>query len=351
MDPVNKSRHTILHALLMTTILLAAAAVQIPPASGTTVTDDAGTVIAFNATPFRIVSLSPSNTEILAALGLTGRIVGVTDVCDYPPSVKNITRIGGYSSISIEKVAAARPDLVIASDITPQESVGRLRELGLSVIVVAPKNIEHMIRDIRMLGTLTGTESRAGELAENLSARIAAVSPCPSAKGHPTVAHIVWHEPLYVSGNNTLQNDVIILAGGENVFASEDGWSTVPLEEFLVRNPDIIIVNGGGGMDSSSRDIIYEELTGNPQYASLSAVKNNRVYAVNADTISRPAPRIVGALEEVARLIHPECYPEDSSAPAAGATPTIPTQAPGFTSAVAVLIVTMVVATRPFRKR
>jgi len=138
------------------------------PASGVNVTDDAGTTIALNATPSRIVSLAPSNTEILAALGLLDRLVGVTDVCDYPPS-ENITRIGGYSGINIEKVAAARPDLVIASDITPPATVDKLRSLGLAVIVVTPRNIDDMMRDIRLVGAITGRESEAEELVARLS--------------------------------------------------------------------------------------------------------------------------------------------------------------------------------------
>jgi len=307
------------------------------PASGVNVTDDAGTTIALNATPSRIVSLAPSNTEILAALGLLDRLVGVTDVCDYPPEVKNITRIGGYSGINIEKVAAARPDLVIASDITPPATVDKLRSLGLAVIVVTPRNIDDMMRDIRLVGAITGRESEAEELVARLSERIAAVVNCPSGTGSPTVAHVVWHDPLYVSGNDTLQNDVILHAGGINVFADQDGWGTVPLEEFLVRNPDVIIVSGGGGMDSSGKDLILEAFMTGPQYASLSAVRNNRVYAVNADIISRPAPRIVDATEQVARILHPECFTGADAD--IERTPGSPVKSPGFCAGSAVLLI------------
>jgi iron complex transport system substrate-binding protein len=300
------------------------------PVSAITVTDDAGTVVTINATPLRIVSLAPSNTEILAALGLLDRVVGVTDVCDYPPEVKNIARIGGYSAISTEKVAAARPDLVIASDITPQLTINRLRELGLTVVVIAPRNIDHVIRDIRVVGDLTGTGSRADQLAANLSARIAATVTGPSAAYRPTVAHVVWHDPLYVSGNDTLQNDVITRAGGENVFAYQSGWGTVPLEEFLMKNPDIIIVNGGGGMDASENDVILHAFMTNPQYASLSAVRNNHVYAVDADIISRAGPRIVDATEQVARIIHTVEYPEKISPQES--SPAEPIKSPGFTA-------------------
>ena len=318
--------------------------VCIMPVYAITITDDTGMDITVNATPERIVSLSPSNTEILAALGLLDRVVGVTDVCDYPPEVKNKTRIGGYSAISIEKVAAARPDLIVASDLTPEETVGRLRDLGLSVVVVAPRNIDHMIRDIRMVGTLTGTESQAEVLAAHLLDRITAVLPCPSASGRPTVAHVVWNKPLYVSGNDTLQNDVILHAGGVNIFAGQSGWGTVSLEEFLMKNPDIIIVSGGGGMDSSTRDMILEEFMTNPQYSSLSAVKNHHVYSVNADLISRPTPRIVDAVEQVARFIHPECFTQVTATPVA--TPTTPVKSPGFCAGSAVLLISLILILR-----
>ena len=345
MKPGHKTQKKYGIVLMVTVIVLV---LGIIPVSAITVTDDAGMTITLNATPSRIVSLSPSNTEILAALGILDRVVGVTDVCDYPPEVKNITRIGGYSAISIEKVAAARPDLVIASDLTPKETVDRLQTLGLAVVVVAPRNIDHMIRDIRMVGTMTATESRAEVLAANLSYRIAAVLPCPSITDRPTVAHVVWHKPLYVSGNDTLQNDVITHAGGENVFADRNGWSTVSLEEFLMKNPDIIIVNGGGGMDSSEKDVIREAFMTSPQYASLSTVKNNHVYSVNADIISRPAPRIVDATEQVARLIHPECFTQATSFH--GATPTPTVKSPGFCASSAVLLISLIMLLRRGRK-
>lgn len=338
MNPEYRIPESCARVLLMMAVVMVCGII---PAAAIMVTDDAGMTLTMNATPLRIVSLSPSNTEILAALGLTDRIVGVTDVCDYPSEVRNITRIGGYSSVSIEKIAAVRPDLVVASDLTPKDTVDRLRDLGLSVVVVAPRNIDHMVRDIRMVGTLTGTETRADQLATNLSDRIAAVLPCPPATQHPTVAHVVWNDPIYVSGNTTLQNDVIVYAGGENIFADESGWGTVPLEEFLMKNPDIILVNGGGGMDSSEKDLIRETFMTSPQYASLSAVKNNRVYAVDADIISRPAPRILDAAEQVARLIHPECFVQSATIPAI--TPTPPVKSPGFGAGCVVLLISLMI--------
>ena len=311
-------------ALLVMTVVLF---LGILPASAVTFSDDAGTNLTLDVPPQCIVSLSPSNTEILAALGLLDRIVGVTDVCDYPPEVKNITRIGGYSFISTEKIAAVRPDLVIASDLTPADTVDRLRELGLTVMVVAPKNVIHVIRDIRLIGTITGTGERADALAADLSRRTTPAA-VPET-GRPTVAHVVWNKPLYVSGNSTMQNDIIFLSGGTNVFSGRNGWGTVSLEEFLLANPDIIIVSGGGGMDSSTNDLILEDFMKNPQYASLSAVKNRHVYAVDADIISRPGPRVADAAGEVTRIIR-TVEEERRASPVTAAVPDTVAKSPGF---------------------
>lgn len=316
-------------------VLVLLMACLIGPVAAIAVIDDSGTTVTINATPQRIVSLAPSNTELLTSLGLLDHMVGVTDVCDYPPAVQNITRIGGYSAISTEKVAAARPDLVVASDITPQETVSRLRGLGLTVVVVSPHDIDDMIRDVGVLGTLTGTETRADELAANLTTRLSAVASASPKTGKPTMAHVVWHSPLYVSGNDTLQNDVIDHAGGTNRFSGTSGWGTVSLEEFLTANPDIIIVNGGGGMDSTSSDVILDAFMTNPQYASLAAVKNHHVYAINADTISRAGPRIVDATEQVATITS-AWYDEQDAADAA-ARPTTSQKTAGFAGPAAIL--------------
>lgn len=333
------------YSTLVLLLLATALPFCIMPVSAVTVTDDAGTFVTINATPRRIVSLAPSNTEILAALGLLDRVVGVTEVCDYPPAVKNIPHIGGYSAISIEKVAASRPDLVVASDITPQETISRLRELGLTVVLVAPRNIDHVVRDIRMVGTLTGTELAAEELAATLSARSAAAAPLSSSY-NLTIAHVVWNDPIYVSGNDTLQNDVIVHAGGTNIFAGKDGWGTVSLEEFLMRNPDIILVNGGSGMDNETKDIILEDLMTSPQYASLSAVKNHHVYAVDSNIISRAGPRIFDAEEQVAGIVRAV-----RGERLASQAPPIPTaKSPGFCAGSAVLLISLILLVRQKRK-
>lgn len=312
--------------LLVTALVLGCIAL---PVTAITITDDAGATITLNATPLRIVSLAPSNTEILASLGLLDRLVGVTTVDNYPPEVTGIPTIGAYSSVSIEKVAAVRPDLVIASDITSRETVNRLRGLGFPVVEVSPRNIADMIRDIGIVGNLTVTDPQAELLSANLSSRLSAVASSALVAQRPTVAHVVWNDPLYVSGNDTLQDDVIVRAGGVNVFTGRNGWGTVSLEEFLMKNPDIILVNKGNGMDPSTEDEILDTFMNNPQYASLSAVKNHQVYPVNLDLISRPGPRAVDAVEQVAQIINTVNANRTTSQSVN--IPTTAAKTPGFT--------------------
>ncbi len=273
------------------------------PADALTVTDDTGVVVSFNNSPSRIISFSPTNTEILAALGLADRIAGVTDACDYPQEIKDKPKIGGFSAINLEKVAAAKPDLVLAAHLTPQGTVSRLGDLGIPVVVLAPGNIDAMIKDIRIVGEITGTTVQAETIAGNLTRRLSAVAPVPEMGSRPVVAHVVWSDPLYVSGNGTLQDEVIVRAGGINAFSGRNGWVTVSLEDFRAINPDIILVNGGNGMGRKGSDAILETFKNDPRYAALTAVREGHIYAVDADIISRPGPRIVDAVEEVAFLI------------------------------------------------
>lgn len=341
----NQNMKICIRILLVAIILLAGVPVAV---SAVTVIDDAGTNITLDTPPRHIVSLSPSNTEILAALGLSDRISGITDYCDYPPEIRNKTRVGGYSSLSIEKIAALKPDLVVASDKTPKETINRLREIGLTVIMVAPRNIDSVIRDIRVVGQITGTETQADIVASEISRRIAAAS-AARGPGNPTVAHVVYIKPLYISGNATMQDDIITRAGGTNVFTGRNGWGTVSLEEFLQADPDIIIVSSGAGMDPSGRDLILDEFMTNPQYSSLTAVRNHHVYAIDADIISRPGPRVADAAEQVGNII---CGVESEHAgQQSGASTTRSPQASGFSAIAAVIaMLGLFAATRMMEK-
>lgn len=273
------------------------------------ITDDQGTVMTIQGYPQRIVSLAPSNTEILFALGLGERVVGVADLSDYPPEAAAVPQVGGYSTISVERVVALEPDLIVGVEGNTEEVLSRLRSMGHTVIVLSPETMDEILDNINLIGEITGVRENALALTNELELRTTTITDrTDTIPGRPTVAHVVWHEPVWVSGDRTFQNEVIRAAGGENVFAHLDEWEIVGLEEFIVTNPDYIFVSSGTGMGTAGQNVIYQYFMTEPRFQNLNAVKNHQVILIDADIISRAGPRIVDALEEVAAVIHPELF-------------------------------------------
>jgi iron complex transport system substrate-binding protein len=268
------------------------------------VVDDFGYEVTLNEIPQRIVSLAPSNTEILFAIGAGDRVVGVTDYCNYPPEAMEKPKVGGYSTIDIEKVIALNPDLVVAAYGNGAETVEILRNNGITVIALNPKNLNDIMRDIELLGKVTGCEENASKLVRMMECTIEEVKKSvANVTDRPKVAHILWHDPIWISGNNTFVDELIRLAGGENAFSDMDGWKAVSIEDMLERNPDVIIVNSGTGMGGAGKDILYEWAIN--ELKDTSAVKTGRVYVIDADIISRPSYRLVYALEDIVSFLHP----------------------------------------------
>lgn len=256
----------------------------------------------------RIVSLAPSNTEILFALGLGDKVVGVTSYCNYPPEAIKKDKIGGYNTVDIEKVVSLKPDLVLAAYGNGEETTERLKKLGLNVVVVSSKpekSIEDTLDEIRYVGKITGRDKDADSLCNEMKERIKEITDKTENVDKVRVAHICWHEPLYVAGSETLQSDLIEKAGGENVFSDVEGWHTVGIEDLIIKNPDVIIVSSGTGM-GGEKNVTYDYILKEKRLKDINAVRNDRVYLIDADIVSRSGPRIVDALEEVARVLHPE---------------------------------------------
>ena len=272
-----------------------------------TVVDDFGFKVIVEKYPKRIVSLAPSNTEILFALGLGDRVVGVTDYCNYPPEVVKLKRVGkiqsvgGYSTVNVEKVIRLKPDLVVASYGNGLEVIKTLKEFGIPVICLNPKNLTGIEKDIYLLGVVCGVEDNASKLVNWMEEKIKAVK----AKKHnwkPKIVHIVWNDPIWVSGRDTFVDDLITTAGGVNA-VKQSGWVVLSLEDLIRLNPDIIIVNSGNGMSAKGRNIIYEWVVSNELLKNVNAVKYGNVYVVDADMICRPSYRAVYVLENISRII------------------------------------------------
>ncbi len=263
-----------------------------------TVVDDFGFKVTIDKKPERIVSLAPSNTENLFALGLGDKIVGVTDYCNYPPEALNKTKIGGFTTINIEKILQLNPDLVVASYGNGQQNVETMKNLGLKVIAFNPKSIKDIERDILLLGKITGKEEKAKEIVTFMEKKVNESR--NDFKIKPRVMHILWHDPIWVSGSNTFIDEIIKIAGGENTFSDLDGWKIVSKEDIISRNPDVILVNSGSGMGGKGKNYIYEWVI---KELNIDAVRKGHVYVVDADLISRPSYRIVFALENISTIL------------------------------------------------
>ena len=273
-----------------------------------TITDSSGRNVTILKQPEIIVSLAPSNTEILFALGLGDKVIAVSEYCNYPSEAQNKIKIGGFSTVNIEKVVDLEPHLVLATCGVQEAVVEELERLGLTVIALDAKNIEDVIKNIRLAGKATGQLEIAEELTKKLEQRIKAVTDktkdLPDNQ-KPRIFHESWNDPLMTAGPGTFIHHLIHLAGGVNI--ASDATKKYPvynLEILIERNPEVIIISLGHGSSTTS----VEEVKERQRWQIIDAVKNNRVYGINADIISRTGPRIVDALEEIARFIHPELF-------------------------------------------
>ena len=291
-------------------LLVFAGAVSAADWEPVTITDDLGVTVTIDKYPERIVSLSPANTEILFALGLGDRIVGVTEYCTYPEAALSKDKIGGFSTINTEKIAVLNPDLLVAADGNSEETIAHLRELGYTIITVNADTIDTTLADIRLIGKAAGVESAAEELVSSMKADLAEIAEKTKGAEKPTILHCMWTDPLWVSGSGTFQDEMISAAGGVNAAAAEGGWVALTMEKFLTMNPDIIVVDSGDGMGVGTDDALKNFFLKDSRMQSLSAVQNERVYVVNADIIDRGGPRIVEGVEALAEIAHPDIFGE-----------------------------------------
>lgn len=279
------------------------------PGSPGTVLDAAGRDVRIGDPAKRIVSLAPSTTEIAFALGAGSTVVGVDAFSDYPAEVKQIAKVGNPDgSYNLEQIVALKPDLILAAGgITPIETVKQLAELGLKVAVIgSPETtMDSIFSDIELVGKLTGKQTESLNMTDDMRKRIDAVK--ASAAKATTKPKVYWEldatDPTkpYTVGPGNFINNIIELAGGENIFASASSpFAQVSTEQIVAANPDVIILSDAAyGITPES----VEQRTG---WANIAAVKNKRVMPIDDNIVSRPGPRVVDGLETALYLIHPE---------------------------------------------
>ena len=273
-----------------------------------TITDDMGRQIVLTAEPIRIVSLAPSSTEILYALGLGPKVVGNTNYCDYPEEAKQCYKVGGFEDPSLEKIVAVKPDLVFATDIHMQ-LLKVMEDAGLKVVILNAKTLEGVFGNIRLVGKSAGVEDRAVGLIQELKGRVDAVSTKVDqvpVEQRPLVYYELWYEPFMSAGKDTLIAQLIRSAGGINM--TDDNIEQYPKlsEEVIIkRNPAVMINSYGHG---SGALITPEQVAARQGWSQLDFIKNNRIYTIETDLVSLAGPRIVDGLETMAKVLHPSLF-------------------------------------------
>ncbi|MGH2554242.1 MAG: ABC transporter substrate-binding protein [Actinomycetota bacterium] len=272
-----------------------------------TVTDDDGISVTLPAPPRRIVTFAPSNTEIVFALGLGARLVGVSGKFDdYPPEAMNLEQVGGSGEFGVdpnaEKLVSLDPDLMLAIS-GGDEWKGRLRDLGIPVFTLNATDFPDLLHDIRSVGTLTGVPGRAAELTARMSSRAAELQ--AAVAGEPPVSCFfeVYYPPLTTVGPNTFIADLLTRAGCGSVSASARSdypeWS---VDELVKESPRVYLVASESGASPAA-------VAKRPGFRAIAAVEEGRIFLIDSDLVSRPGPRVVEGLAALAMTLHPEVFP------------------------------------------
>jgi iron complex transport system substrate-binding protein len=258
--------------------------------------------------PQRIVSLAPSVTETLFALGLGDRLVGVTTYCDYPAEAQRLPKIGGFMSPSVEAIVAKRPDLVIGvkSATDPVKARG-MERLGLKVTLVSLTSLSDILNSIKSIARSLGSPEAGEKLAGKIDAQVQDVKKRIESAPRRSVLLVVGMRPLVAVGGENFIDELITLAGGDNIAASAaQPWLNLP-EEYVVAKAPQVIIEAGMGSEREQSGRRWADLK------SIPAVRARRIHSYPSDKILRPGPRFGEALAELAPLIHPECFAKASS--------------------------------------
>jgi iron complex transport system substrate-binding protein len=295
---------------LMVTLALAACAPQAtaaPAAEAIVLTDSLGHPIQLAQAAQRIVSLAPSNTEILFAIGAGSQVVGRDSYSNYPVETASVPDMGGgFTAVNTELILSKKPDVVLAAPLTPPEQIAGLQKAGLTVFVLPnPTSFDELYANLQTVARLSGHENEAATLIASLKLRVEAVT---GAVANAAQKPLVYYEldatdpsAPYTSGPDTFVDLLIRLGGGENFGSNLKGdWVQVSVEELLARQPDMIVLG-----DNTYGGVTADQVKGRAGWNALKAVQQNKIFIFNDDLVSRPGPRLVDGLEAMARMLQP----------------------------------------------
>ncbi len=271
--------------------------------------DALGNTVTVETQPERIISLAPSITETLYAIGAGDQVVGRTDYDNFPEAVLDLPSVGGFStdSMSIETIISLEPDLVIGGSALQGEVATALNESGIPSVIFEQNSVQEIMDLMLLLGEATGNQEDAANAVAEIEARVSKVASVIETipeEERVTVFYEVWHEPLMTTTNQTFIGELINLAGGNNIFADlEETYPSVSAETIIEGNPDVIL-----GPSSHGDQLTTEMIAAREGWSGMSAVTNENIHIIQGDIISRAGPRVVDALEAIAAALYPDYF-------------------------------------------
>lgn len=265
-----------------------------------TVVDSLGRSVTIEAEPQKIISLSPAITEILFAIGVGDKVVGVTDYCDYPAEALKKPKVGSFKDPNMEVIINSQPEVIFVAAGIQEEFVKRFEELGIKIVTLDANNLEQVLENIKLAGRVTGVGQKSLEVVSDMEKRMNAVKEAVAqAETAPKVFFEVWDDPLMTAGPGSFIDDLIVKSGGTNIAGDvTKRFAEFSREALIDRNPEIYILN--------SHAHTPEDVKNRAGYEGLKAIKNNKVYTIEDDLVTLPGPRIIEGLEAMSKIIHPE---------------------------------------------
>ena len=274
------------------------------PAFPTTLTDDEGKSVMITSEPQKIVSLTPASTEILFALGAGPRVIATTEFDDYPPAAVALPDVATYTAVDVEKIVGMEADLVIAGGnfFNPPEAIARLRTLGVPVLVVYAPDLAGALKDIELIGAAVGLSDVAGDMTAAMQADIDAVSAVTAGLDKPRTFYEidVSTGPIYTVADGSVYVQMIELAGGDPITTGSTTDFAIPLEKLITADPELILLG------DAAYKVTAADVKARSGWNVMTAVKTDAIRPVNDIIITRPGPRLVQGLRELALAIHPD---------------------------------------------
>src|SRR4030042_1005135 len=268
------------------------------------IVDDYGRSVKLSGPAERIVSVSPTPTEILFAVGAGSNVVGVDDYSDYPAEAANLTKVGSYT-LNLEVIISLNPDLIVCSDLVPRSQLDQLAtQQGIPYFIFATRTMEDVYKDIRLAGGLTGHTTEADELVTDLQTRVNAITSKTLAANVTKPRVVIEYSPLWTYGPGSFGDDLIRLAGGEKLDHNASNEYPELTSEFIIAQNPEVIVSTIGPMTTTTES----EIAGREGWSGISAVAGDNIYSIDDNLLSRYGPRIVDGLEQLAEMIHPELF-------------------------------------------